>query len=47
MPKDSQIDPKEVRMRKNRRFMKSEADSGTKNAKKQSGSRRKPGSDQT
>ena len=48
MPKDSQLDPKDVRRDKARgreTFAASGADNGTRNGKKQSGSRRKPGND--
>lgn len=48
MPKDSQIDKKEVRKKKSKggpTMAESSFDSGSRNAKKQSGSRHKPGSD--
>ncbi|MCL2697334.1 MAG: hypothetical protein FWE74_04555 [Oscillospiraceae bacterium] len=48
MPKDSQIDPKEVRKAKAKGqtpFASDKADNGRNNDKKQSGNRHKPGSD--
>ena|GEM_PF-141434 len=48
MPKDSQIDPKEVRKAKAKgqtSFASDKADNGNNNSKKQSGNRHKPGSD--
>jgi hypothetical protein len=48
VPKDSQIDPKEVRKEKAKGqtpFASDKADNGRNNNKKQSGSRHKPGSD--
>ena len=48
MAKDSQIDPKEVRKIKSKGdipFASDEADNGSRNHKKQSVSRHKPGSD--
>ncbi|MCL1852937.1 MAG: hypothetical protein FWF88_07880 [Peptococcaceae bacterium] len=49
MAKDSQIDPKEVRERKARggsTLAESEFDGESRNSKKQSGNRHKPGDDQ-
>ena len=48
MPKDSQIDPKEVRKIKSKggtTIANDEADGGNNNSKKQSGNRHKPGND--
>lgn len=48
MAKDSQIDPKEIRKRKSNgdpTFAQSAQDGESQNAKKQSGSRQKPGDD--
>ena len=48
MAKDSQIDPKEVRKAKAKggaTMAESKSDNGTRNSKKQSGNRKKPGND--
>ena len=48
MPKDSQIDPKEVRRRKSGggpTLAQSGSDGGTRNTKRQSAGRRQPGDD--
>lgn len=47
MPKDSQLDPKKVRLKKAKggpTMAQSANDNGSRNGKKQSGSRHKPGS---
>jgi len=48
MPKDSQLDPKPIRKQKSHggpTIAESAYDNGTRNNKKQSGNRHKPGSD--